>query len=337
MSKKNRFLGSPLNKEIAETIKNGQEHIGELNVELIPLNRIDVDIDNPRRTGFTSENIYDIDEANNNNDPNKKRIWEGLKSLAVSIESQGVQQPIKVYRYRDRFRIAFGERRYLASLIAKMDTIPAWILHEKPVDLRTIQYVENMQREELTTWERIQNVKGILSDSEKKLQKGEVFTITFLSKLTGMSRSRASHYLSVLNGTEDVRELIRSGLINNLEKGGYLSRIDDEKKRSIAIKMLLNGYDAKEIDQLLYQDEQEKKSVKITNGTPVKKGRPRTSINLGQTTKIEIIRRIMTIIVPKESGVLNQHVVDWDDIKSVTRHWNIFLKALEMEIEQQND
>jgi ParB family transcriptional regulator, chromosome partitioning protein len=334
MNKKDRFLGNPLNKEIAETIKNGQEQIGDLNVEHIPLNRIDVDIENPRRTGFTNENILDFDEANNN-DPNKKRIWEGLQSLAVSIQSIGVQQAIKVYRYRDRFRIAFGERRYLASLIANKETIPAWILHEKPINLRAIQYVENMQREDLTTWERIQNVQGIISESEPK--EGGRISITYLTELSGMSRSRASHYLSILSGPDDVKELIRSGLVNNLEKGGYLSRIEDDNKRKMAIKMLLNGDNTKEIDKLIYQDEQEKKGIKTLNDIQIKKGRPRTSISLGETTKIEIIRRIMTIVIPKEHDLLDHNNVDWDDIKSVSRHWKLFLKALEMEIEQLDD
>jgi ParB family transcriptional regulator, chromosome partitioning protein len=331
MSKRDRFLGNPLNKDIAETIKSGQEQIGDLNVEHIPLNRIDVDIENPRRTGFSSENVLDFDEANNN-DPNKKRIWEGLQSLAISIQSIGVQQAIKVYRYRDRFRIAFGERRYLASLIANKETIPAWILHEKPKNLRAIQYVENMQRADLTTWERIQNVQGIISESEPK--EGGHTSITYLTELSGMSRSRASHYLSILSGPDDVKELIRGGLVNNLEKGGYLSRIEDDNKRKMAIKMLLNGDDTKEIDKLIYQNEQEKSGIKILNDIQVKKGRPRTAISLGQTTKIEIIRRIMANVIPKEHDLLDHNNVDWDDIKSVSRHWKLFLKALEMEIEQ---
>lgn len=331
MSKRDRFLGNPLNKDIAETIKSGQEQIGDLNVEHIPLNRIDVDIENPRRTGFSSENVLDFDEANNN-DPNKKRIWEGLQSLAISIQSIGVQQAIKVYRYRDRFRIAFGERRYLASLIANKETIPAWILHEKPKNLRAIQYVENMQRADLTTWERIQNVQGIISESEPK--EGGHTSITYLTELSGMSRSRASHYLSILSGPDDVKELIRGGLVNNLEKGGYLSRIEDDNKRKMAIKMLLNGDDTKEIDKLIYQHEQEKSGIKILNDIQVKKGRPRTAISLGQTTKIEIIRRIMANVIPKEHDLLDHNNVDWDDIKSVSRHWKLFLKALEMEIEQ---
>ena len=83
-------------------------------------------------------------------------------------------------------------------------------MHEKPKNLRNIQYVENMQREELTTWERIQNVQGIISESlaGQGENKKELITVTFLAELSGMSRSRASHYLSILNGPEDVKELI---------------------------------------------------------------------------------------------------------------------------------
>ncbi|MFA6094266.1 MAG: ParB/RepB/Spo0J family partition protein [Candidatus Paceibacterota bacterium] len=327
--KKKLFIGSPLNQEIAETIKQGHEQAGEINVEHIPLKRIDVDQENPRRTGFDSSNILNPEETILGN-PNKQKIYDGLLSLSTSIASVGVQQPIKVYRHKDRFRIAFGERRYLASILANKETIPAWILYDKPQQLRSIQYIENMQREDLTTWERIQNVQSIINENSHFENKNEMppVSVTALSELTGMSRSRASHYLSILNGPEDVKSLIERGDINNLEKGGYLSRIDDDQKRKMAIKLILDGQDAKEIDRIIYSEEEKKvKSTQIDT-----RGRPRTSVNLGKTTKIEIIRKIMTSIPIKEGGLLEGHVVDWSDVNSVTQHWKIFLKALEMEL-----
>ena len=45
----------------------------------------------------------------------------------------------------------------------------------------------------------------------------------------------------------------------------------------------------------------------------------------------------MTNVVPKEHDLLDYNNVDWEDIKSVSRHWKLFLKALEMEIEQHDD
>ena len=68
-----------MSPEIAETIRQGQEQAGEINVEHIPLNRIDVDIDNPRRTGFTTENINAPDEVINNN-PNKKKYGKDFRA-----------------------------------------------------------------------------------------------------------------------------------------------------------------------------------------------------------------------------------------------------------------
>lgn len=323
--KKNRFLGTPYGNEIAETLKQGQEQGGDLNIEYIPLNRIDVDIDNPRRTGFNVENINNANELIVNN-PNLKRIWESLQSLSISIESVGVQQPIKVYRYRDRFRIAFGERRFLASILAQKTTIPAWILYEKPKQLRTIQYIENMQREDLTTWERIQNVQAMLLESS--LQDNEQVTVTTLANLSGMSRSRASHYLVILNGTEDVKALIKDGLINNLEKGAYLSRIIEEDKRRLAIQMMLDGQDIKKIEEILNK----KNKIDLSS----KRGRPSTFINLGKTTNIQIIRKIVTTIAFTSDKLQDYNSVDWSDVKSVSRYWKAFVKSLE-EMELEND
>ena len=229
--KQKRVLGTPLSAEIAKTLREGQEQGGEINVESVPLARIDVDEENPRRTGFTALSIADP-EAAIGGDAARRRTWEGLHSLAASIQSVGVQQPIKVYRHGDRFRVAFGERRFLASLLAGKASIPAWILQEKPQYLRNIQYIENMQREDLSAWERILNIQAVIAECAAA-GAGEV-TVALLTELSGMSKSRASHYLSIVNGPEDVRELIRSGAVNNIEKGGYLSRIKDARARARA-------------------------------------------------------------------------------------------------------
>lgn len=332
-SKQKRFLGSPLSTEIAETIRQGQEQAGEINVELIPLNRIDVDDENPRRTGFTPHNI-NAPELVIGDNSNLKQIWEGLLNLATSIKSVGVQQPIKVYRHRDRFRIAFGERRFLASLIAGKSTIPAWILQDKPKYLRNIQYVENVQREDLTTWERLQNVQAIMNEYEAHGE-GEM-TVTVLTQIAGMSRSRASHYLSILNGPEDVKDLIRTGMLNNIEKGGYLSRIRESRKRQRAIELINDGKDLKAIEESIADNKSgkvEKSEIYTKIEQPPKMGRPRTKINLGQTENTRIIRYIMTNLMIKNLDLPSDDSADWDDIESVSKYWKKFMAALEQEMQ----
>jgi len=326
--KQKRFLGTPLSAEIAKTIREGQEQGGEINVESIPLNRIDVDEENPRRTGFAPSSIANPEQIIGDN-ANLRQIWEGLQNLATSIQSVGVQQPVKVYRHGDRFRIAFGERRFLASLIAGKTSIPAWILQEKPKYLRNIQYIENMQREELTAWERILNIQAIIGECVS-IGSGEM-TVSLLTEISGMSKSRASHYLSIVNGPEEVKELIRTGAINNIEKGGYLSRIKDERVRSRAIKLFKEGKDIKAVD-LVVQEKQATTNTAVVGRT--KLGRPKTRVNLGQTSNTQLLKKIMTDITVSDVELPASGSPDWDDLEAVADHWKNFLAALEREIKQ---
>ena len=323
--KQKRFLGSPLSAEIARTIREGQEQGGEINVELIPLARIDVDEENSRRTGFSPKDIENPDDVIGDN-ANLRLIWEGLQNLANSIKSVGVQQPIKVYRHGERFRIAFGERRFLASLIAGKTTIPAWILQEKPRFLRNIQYIENMQREDLTAWERILNVQAIINEYESIGT--EDMTVALLTDISGMSKSRASHYLSIVNGPDEVKDLIRLGIINNIEKGGYLSRIKDDAIRSKAIRMLKDGKDIKTIDKILHKNTTQQVDHFASR---TKLGRPRTKISLGYTTNTNLLRKIITSIYVKYLSLPSSDSLEWDNLETVTTLWRNFLLALENE------
>lgn len=319
--KQKRFLGTPLSAEIAKTLRDGQTQGGEINVESIPLARIDVDEDNPRRTGFTPADLAAPETVIGNN-AKLRQTWENLQQLAASIVSVGVQQPIKVYRHGDRFRIAFGERRFLASLIAAKTTIPAWILPEKPRYLRNIQYIENMQREELSAWERVANVQSIID--EYSAENGGTVTVTWLAEVSGMAKSRASHYLSILNGPDDVKALIRSGAINNIEKGGYLSRIQDDAKRAQAAALLQAGKDPKTLDET------------PRPAPAVKPGRPKTRINLGQTANTQLLRTLMTQIAVAGLSLPASDSPEWDDLDRVATHWQNFLAALEQTLKQKS-
>ncbi len=326
-TKKKRFLGSPLSSEIADTIRQGQEDGGYVNVELIPLTRIDVDEDNPRRTGFRVEDLADPARAIAD-DKNKRRIWDGLVELATSIKAVGVQQPIKVYRHRERFRIAFGERRFLASLIAEKTSIPAWILQEKPTYLRNIQYIENMQREDLTAWERVSNVAAIVREFESFGE--DRVSVSVLTNLTGMSRSRASHYLSILSGPEDVRDLLRNGDLNNVEKAGFLSRIKDDLERRMASDLIIAGNDASKVDEILDTKRTQKPLAKGSDANRV--GRPRTRVNLGQTANTLLLKRIMTSIPLVTISLPDDDSADWNDLEFVSEQWKRFLAELEREV-----
>lgn len=85
---------------------------------------------------------------------NRKRFSEpALKELAASIKSMGVAQPILIrpvtptVDHPEEYEIVAGERRYRASHIADMKTIPAIIRQLSDLDAAKIRILENLQRE----------------------------------------------------------------------------------------------------------------------------------------------------------------------------------------------
>jgi ParB family chromosome partitioning protein len=91
------------------------------------------------------------------NQPRKDFPQEGLEELADSLRKSGMLQPIAVWydEARDHYVIIYGERRWRASALAGMETLPA-IVREKP-DANQIlvdQLMENLQREDLNAMDR---------------------------------------------------------------------------------------------------------------------------------------------------------------------------------------
>ncbi|MFR8208965.1 ParB/RepB/Spo0J family partition protein [Hominenteromicrobium sp.] len=78
-----------------------------------------------------------------------------LLQLAESIRQNGVLQPILVRRDRDRYILVAGERRWRASRMAGLKTIPAIVQELSPQDGAVLALIENMQRSDLNFFSQI--------------------------------------------------------------------------------------------------------------------------------------------------------------------------------------
>jgi ParB family chromosome partitioning protein len=72
-----------------------------------------------------------------------------LSDLAESIKSLGIIQPVTLRKDGEKFEIISGERRYRASKIAGLKSIPAYIRLVNDQELLEMALVENIQREDL--------------------------------------------------------------------------------------------------------------------------------------------------------------------------------------------
>ncbi len=182
-----------------------------------------------------------------------------LYNLAKSIAKDGILEPLLVYRLKgknEKYQLIFGERRFRASAIAKLDKIPARIV-DKP-DAKTIlryQLVENTHHEELNPIEEVEAVLELLSieldietedvisllkrmdnDARRKSNnvigqhEGDVIIDTCES-LNIKWRSFVLNQLPVLRLPDDIIEPISCGQIE-YTKAIAISKIRDEQHRS---------------------------------------------------------------------------------------------------------
>jgi ParB family chromosome partitioning protein len=139
---------------------------------------------------------------------------EALDELAESIRSQGVLQPIVVRPLVEadggetEYEIIAGERRWRASQLAGLDTIPALIREVSDSAALAISLIENIQREDLNPIEEACALQKLIDEFDMTHQEVGV--------ALGRSRAGISNLLSLLTLTPEVRSLLENG---DLEMG----------------------------------------------------------------------------------------------------------------------
>ncbi|MBO5344892.1 MAG: ParB/RepB/Spo0J family partition protein, partial [Clostridia bacterium] len=95
--------------------------------------------------------------------PRKVFDDEALSELATSIKNYGVIQPIIVKEVNGRYVIIAGERRWRASRLAGLKTIPCVIKDYTEQEISEIAIIENLQREDLNPIESAKAIKSLIN------------------------------------------------------------------------------------------------------------------------------------------------------------------------------
>jgi ParB family chromosome partitioning protein len=141
--------------------------------------------------------------------PRKDIDPESLQELADSIKAQGVMQPIVVRPISDRkYEIIAGERRWRATQLAGLDSIPAMVRDVSDEAAIAMALIENIQREDLNPIEEAASLQRLQQEFE--LTQQEVATAV------GKSRSTVANLLRLMSLQENVRRLVEHG---DLEMG----------------------------------------------------------------------------------------------------------------------
>jgi ParB family chromosome partitioning protein len=101
----------------------------------------------------------------NESQPRRTFYQETLEELAASIKERGVLQPITVRPVKgseNQYEVVMGERRYRASKLAGLSTIPAIVREMSDEDVAADALLENLQREDMNAIERSRAIQTLL-------------------------------------------------------------------------------------------------------------------------------------------------------------------------------
>ncbi len=142
----------------------------------------------------------------NKDQPRKNFNDEQLKELALSIEKNGVLQPILVRKDKNNpvmFEIIAGERRWRAAKFAGINEIPVIIKDLSDRETFEIGLIENLQRENLSPIEEANGYKKLINSFN--------YTQEDISKIINKSRSYIANILRLLSLPQEVQDMVNNG------------------------------------------------------------------------------------------------------------------------------
>ncbi|UQB67296.1 ParB/RepB/Spo0J family partition protein [Epilithonimonas zeae] len=228
-------------------------------------------------------NIVEVSIEDIYPNPNQPRTYfdeKALSDLAESIKSLGIIQPITLRKDGEKFEIISGERRYRASKIAGLASIPAYIRLVNDQVLLEMALVENIQREDLDpievalTYQRLLDEVGMTQEN--------------LSQRVGKERSTITNSVRLLKLTPDIQNGIRSGQISAGHGRAIMGLDSDEKRKLLFDKIIELQLNVRQAEQLAGQMKNPQEKEKVIKQTLVPNHVKRAQKNLADILNVNV-------------------------------------------------
>ncbi|KRF10652.1 ParB/RepB/Spo0J family partition protein [Paenibacillus sp. Soil787] len=173
--------------------------------------------------------------------PRKNFNEDSIRELADSIKEHGVIQPIIVRKVLKGFEIIAGERRFRASQVSGIATIPAVERNFSDQQVMEIALIENVQREDLNAMEIAFAYQGIIDQ----------FSLTQeeLSAKVGKSRSHIANFLRLLQLPESIKQYVSRGTLSMGHARAIVGVKDDKLKKELAETTISKQWSVRELEE----------------------------------------------------------------------------------------
>ncbi len=240
-----------------------------------------IDTGNVRTQGSSTINEIPLIQIEPNpNQPRRDFDHEALEELAASISQIGIIQPITLRQIDEqRYQIIAGERRWRASQIAGLDSIPAYIRTISDENIMEMALVENIQREDLNAIE--------IALAYEHLLDAEGMTQEKVSARVGKSRTAITNYLRLLRLPAQVQIALQKKEIDMGHARALLAIESPSLQIKLFNEVVKNGYSVRKVEEMAQM---------LKNGEDVESGQKK----IVAKTKM-----------PEEFNVLRNHLSDF--------------------------
>jgi ParB family chromosome partitioning protein len=181
--------------------------------------------------------------------PRSKINPESLGELASSIKEKGVIQPILVKESQQGlYEIIAGERRYLASLAIKKESIPALILDISENEAFELALIENIQRDNLNPIEEANAIRKLIKDYNYKQDD--------IGKKLGKSRAHIANILRLLSLPQAIQDMVTN---KDISMGHARALVKKDNALEIAKKIVADNLSVRDVENLLKTDPKKEK------------------------------------------------------------------------------
>lgn len=178
----------------------------------------------------------------NHAQPRKHFDEEKLAELARSIRANGVIQPLIVRESANGYELVAGERRWRASRLAGLKTVPCIIRNFDDRQNAIVAIIENMQREDLNP---IEEALGLKAMTERY-----GFTQEQVSESLGRSRTYITNSIRLLKLPEEIQRYVSSGQMSAAHGRTLINIPDANKQRELAEKIIRNDLSVRATERL---------------------------------------------------------------------------------------
>lgn len=189
---------------------------------------------------------------------------EALNELAESIKVHGIIQPITVRKLAaNQYQLISGERRFQASKIAGLKTLPAYVRTANDQQMLEMALIENIQRENLNPIEISLSYQRLISECNLKQEE--------LGERVGKNRTTVTNYLRLLKLPPDIQIALRDNKLSMGHARAIINVENPEQQLYILKKIIAEDLSVRAVESLARELTQTaKESAEKTTASPSK-------------------------------------------------------------------